>query len=33
VFYAAATIHSAVQYSFGRGGRWKGRIQDFNVRH
>ena len=32
MFYAAATIHSAVQYGLGRGGRWKGRIQDLNVR-
>ncbi len=32
MFYAAATIHSAVQYSLGRGGRWKGRIQDLNTR-
>jgi hopene-associated glycosyltransferase HpnB len=32
MFYAAATIHSAVLYSLGRGGRWKGRIQDLNVR-
>jgi hopene-associated glycosyltransferase HpnB len=32
MFYAWATIHSAVQYSLGRGGRWKGRIQDLNVR-
>jgi hopene-associated glycosyltransferase HpnB len=32
MFYAAATIHSATQYSLGRGGRWKGRIQDLNVR-
>jgi hopene-associated glycosyltransferase HpnB len=32
MFYAAATIHSAVQYRLGRGGRWKGRIQDLNVR-
>jgi hopene-associated glycosyltransferase HpnB len=32
MFYAAATVHSAVQYSLGRGGRWKGRIQDVNVR-
>ena len=32
MFYAAATIHSAVQYVLGRGGRWKGRIQDLNVR-
>ena len=28
MFYGAATLHSAVQYSLGRGGRWKGRIQD-----
>jgi len=28
VFYAAATVHSAVQYRLHRGGRWKGRIQD-----
>jgi hopene-associated glycosyltransferase HpnB len=28
LFYAAATIHSAVQYAAGRGGRWKGRAQD-----
>ncbi len=27
-FYAGATIHSAVQYALGRGGQWKGRIQD-----
>ncbi|HUN70965.1 MAG TPA: glycosyltransferase [Steroidobacteraceae bacterium] len=27
-FYAGATIHSAVQYAAGRGGRWKGRAQD-----
>jgi len=27
-FYAAATIHSAIQYAAGRGGRWKGRAQD-----
>jgi hopene-associated glycosyltransferase HpnB len=32
MFYAAATIYSAVQYSLGRGGRWKGRIQDLNIR-
>jgi hopene-associated glycosyltransferase HpnB len=31
MFYAGATVHSAVQYSLGRGGRWKGRIQDLNV--
>jgi hypothetical protein len=28
VFYAAATAHSAVQYTLHRGGQWKGRIQD-----
>ena len=28
LFYAAATVHSAVQYASGRGGRWKGRAQD-----
>jgi hopene-associated glycosyltransferase HpnB len=28
LFYAAATLHSAVQYARGRGGRWKGRAQD-----
>jgi hopene-associated glycosyltransferase HpnB len=28
LFYAAATVHSAVQYAAGRGGRWKGRVQD-----
>jgi hypothetical protein len=28
LFYAAATIHSALQYRRGRGGQWKGRIQD-----
>ncbi|MGI8962048.1 MAG: glycosyltransferase [Bryobacteraceae bacterium] len=27
-FYTAATIHSALQYWLGRGGAWKGRIQD-----
>jgi hopene-associated glycosyltransferase HpnB len=27
-FYAAATVHSAVQYAAGRGGKWKGRAQD-----
>jgi hopene-associated glycosyltransferase HpnB len=31
LFYAAATVHSAIQYAAGRGGRWKGRAQD--VRH
>ncbi len=28
IFYAAATVHSAWQYLRGRGGAWKGRIQD-----
>jgi len=28
LFYTAATLHSAVQYWVGRGGSWKGRIQD-----
>jgi hopene-associated glycosyltransferase HpnB len=28
VFYAGAVIHSAVQYARGRGGLWKGRVQD-----
>lgn len=27
-FYAGATLRSAVEYSLGRGGRWKGRVQD-----
>lgn len=28
LFYAAATVRSAVEYAAGRGGRWKGRVQD-----
>jgi hopene-associated glycosyltransferase HpnB len=28
LFYAGATVHSAWQYRRGRGGAWKGRIQD-----
>jgi hopene-associated glycosyltransferase HpnB len=28
IFYAGATVHSAVQYWLGRGGEWKGRAQD-----
>jgi hopene-associated glycosyltransferase HpnB len=28
VFYAAATLHSALQYALRRGGQWKGRVQD-----
>jgi hopene-associated glycosyltransferase HpnB len=27
-FYMGATLHSAIQYWLGRGGEWKGRIQD-----
>ncbi len=30
VFYAGATIHSAITYWKGKGGQWKGRIQDLN---
>jgi len=28
LFYASATIHSALRYWRGRGGEWKGRAQD-----
>jgi hypothetical protein len=28
VFYSGAVIRSAVQYARGRGGTWKGRVQD-----
>lgn len=28
LFYAGATIHSAIQYWRGLGGEWKGRVQD-----
>jgi len=28
IFYMGATFHSAVKYWSGRGGQWKGRIQD-----
>ena len=28
VFYVAATVHSAVKYWSGKGGEWKGRVQD-----
>lgn len=28
LFYAAATVHSALQYWRGKGGQWKGRVQD-----
>jgi hopene-associated glycosyltransferase HpnB len=31
LFYSAASIHSALQYRLGRGGQWKGRIQDHSV--
>ena len=31
LFYAAATLHSAVQYWVGRGGTWKGRVQDGRI--
>jgi hopene-associated glycosyltransferase HpnB len=30
LFYAAATMHSAMQYRLGRGGQWKGRAQDLH---
>jgi hopene-associated glycosyltransferase HpnB len=30
LFYLGATIHSAIQYWQGKGGQWKGRIQDAN---
>lgn len=32
VFYMGATVHSAFQYWRGRGGEWKGRVQDVRVR-
>ena len=32
LFYAAATVHSAVRYRLGRGGYWKGRMQDTRPR-
>lgn len=28
LFYTGATVHSAIQYWAGRGGEWKGRVQD-----
>jgi len=31
LFYAGATIHSAVQYARQRGGQWKGRNQDLRL--
>ncbi len=30
-FYAGATLHSAIQYRRGRGGRWKDRVQDLRA--
>lgn len=30
-FYSAATLHSALQYRLGRGGVWKGRVQDIRT--
>jgi hopene-associated glycosyltransferase HpnB len=33
LFYLGATIHSAVKYWNGRGGDWKGRIQDVPDHH
>jgi hopene-associated glycosyltransferase HpnB len=32
LFYAAATVHSALRYRLGRGGQWKGRMQDRPIR-
>jgi hopene-associated glycosyltransferase HpnB len=31
LFYTASTIHSAFKYWTGRGGEWKGRVQDSGV--
>ncbi len=28
LFYAAATVHSAILFATGKGGKWKGRVQD-----
>jgi hopene-associated glycosyltransferase HpnB len=28
LFYGGATLHSALRYALGRGGQWKGRVQD-----
>lgn len=28
IFYIGATLHSAIQYWTGKGGQWKGRVQD-----
>lgn len=32
IFYAGATLHSAMQYWLGKGGQWKGRLQDSRIR-
>ncbi len=32
LFYAGATVHSALQYWRGSGGEWKGRVQDVRAR-
>jgi hypothetical protein len=31
LFYLLATLHSAVEYTGGRGGQWKGRNQDVRI--
>ena len=31
-FYSCATVHSALRYWRGRGGEWKGRVQDRRIR-
>ncbi len=31
LFYVGATLHSAFRYWMGRGGEWKGRVQDANT--
>jgi hopene-associated glycosyltransferase HpnB len=31
LFYTGATLHSALQYLWRRGGQWKGRVQDVRV--
>ena len=31
VFYLGCVIHSAAQYARGRGGKWKGRLQDTQI--
>src|SRR5438552_8750167 len=33
LFYLGATMHSAVKYWNGRGGDWKGRVQDVQDPH